>query len=113
MEKLVRETSQPGALGKSLSCGPFKRQAGLNKHTHKPCPVPCGEKWVLCQEKDSPEEDHKARKESVPIIFSLSRTGQVSFSISQSQALSKARTTDYEPGTAGEDSGVCGCVGEG
>lgn len=62
---------------------------------------------MLCQEKDSPEEYHRARKESVPIIFFLSRTGQVSFS-SQSQALSKARTTDYEPGTAGEDSGVCG-----
>lgn len=57
------ETSQPGALGKSLSCGPFKRQAALNKHTHKPCPVPCGEKWMLCQEKDSPEEYHKARKD--------------------------------------------------
>lgn len=63
---------------------------------------------MLCQEKDSPEEYHKARKESSPIIFFLSRTGQVSFSTSQSQALSKARTTDYEPGTTGEDSGVCG-----
>lgn len=63
---------------------------------------------MLCQEKDSPEEYHKARKESVPIIFFLSQTGQVSFFISQSQALSEARTTDYEPGTTGEDSGVCG-----
>lgn len=63
---------------------------------------------MLCQEKDSPEECHKARKENVPIIFFLSRTGQVSFSVSQSQALSKARTTDYETGTTGEDSGVCG-----
>lgn len=37
---------------------------------------------MLCQEKDSPEEHHKARKETVPIFF-LSRTGQVSFSISE------------------------------
>lgn len=38
---------------------------------------------MLCQEKDSPEEYHKARKETVPIIFFLSRTGQVSFTISE------------------------------
>lgn len=38
---------------------------------------------MLCQGKDSPEEHHKARKETVPIIFFLSRTGQVSFSISE------------------------------
>lgn len=58
-------------------------QASLNKHTHKPGPVLRGAKWMLCQEKDSPEEYHKARKETVPIIFFLSRTGQVSFSISE------------------------------
>jgi hypothetical protein len=58
---------------------------------------------MLCQEKDSPEEYHKARKETVPIIFFLSRTGQVSFSISE-----PGKTTDYETGTTGEDSGVCG-----
>lgn len=44
---------------------------------------------ALSRKRDSPEEYHKAKKESVPILF-LSRTGQVSFSISQSQALSKA-----------------------